>query len=101
MCEDVVSRFILVPLICKELPLNKDLNALRQFVEIGRNFCTTVRLPYSRAMCLRGVMTNQPRNVMRCNCFKFYSSMIHILNKLKEAIPCKLRKNNGSDFSER
>lgn len=27
--------------------------------------------------------------------------MIHILNKLKEAIPCKLRKNNGSDFSER
>ena len=40
MCEDLVSRFILVPLICKELPLNKDLNALRQFVEIGRNFYT-------------------------------------------------------------
>ena len=40
MCEDVVSKFILVPLICKELPLNKGLNALRQFVEIGRNFYT-------------------------------------------------------------
>ena len=38
ICEDVVSKFILVPLICKELPLNKGLNALRQFVEIGRNF---------------------------------------------------------------
>ena len=36
ICEDVVSRFILVPLISKELPLNKGLNALRQFVERER-----------------------------------------------------------------
>ena len=99
MCEDVVSRFILVPLIWKELPLNKFL----YFLSFGREKQqenNSVRLPYSRAMCLRGVMTNQPRNVMRYNCFKFYSSMIHTLNKLKEVIPCKLRKN-GSYLSER
>ena len=109
MCEDVVFRFILGPLICKELPLNQGLNALRQFVEIGRNFYilflvflrsnsfgrekqrenNCVQLPYSRAICLRGVMTNQPRNVIRYICFKFYSFMIHALSKLKEAIPCK------------